>query len=257
MAAPAVLILSTGLAGAVDLSFQPRASLGYQSYTFDVAGSNFEVDTDYVLGGLGLTVQGGRFFVDLYGQTNLTDAEYDDEDILDTNGLNQDSEVDRYEVNLTLGYAVTPNISVFGGLKYAENEINSDLDSDLVDIGDSFFDIDVEYLGPFVGASLAVPVANAGALAFSGSTAYLFGEATIDAEVAGNVIADNQEVDGEAIGFNLGVAWIGGLEALSPSLSGLGYTVGIDYSTYDFEDGDTDEFSEETLRGKVDLKYTF
>ena len=241
----------------MDLSVQPRASLGYQSYTFDVAGSNFEVDTDYVLGGLGLTVQGGRFFVDLYGQTNLTDAEYDDEDILDTNGLNQDSEVDRYEVNLTLGYAVTPNISVFGGLKYAENEINSDLDSDLVDIGDSFFDIDVEYLGPFVGASLAVPVANAGALAFSGSTAYLFGEATIDAEVAGNVIADNQEVDGEAIGFNLGVAWIGGLEALSPSLSGLGYTVGIDYSTYDFEDGDTDEFSEETLRGKVDLKYTF
>jgi len=254
--------LFAGGAIAQELIFQPRVSLGYQSYSFDIAGDDsLDVETDYLLGGLGLSVQRGRFFVDLYGQTNLTEAEDDEENFAGAAGIDRSSKVDRYELNATLGYAVTPNISVFGGVKYASNEIKSDFDSDdaLIDalLGDSFFDVDVEYLGPFFGASYALPIADVGALALSASGAYLSGDTTVDAEIAGQVIADDQDIDGTAIGFNFGAAWIGSLAPLSPSLAKLGYVVGLDYSEYDFEDGNTDEFSEETLRFKVDVKYNF
>lgn len=251
-----------GGALAQELIIQPRVSIGYQSYSFDIAGDDsLDVETDYILGGLGLSVQRGRFFVDLYGQTNLTEAEDDEENFADVTGIDRSTEVDRYELNATLGYAVTPNISVFGGVKYASNDIKSDFDSDDAVInaalGDSFFDVDVEYLGPFLGASYALPIADVGALALSASGAYLSGDTTADAEIAGQVIADDVDIDGTAIGFNFGVAWIGSLAPLSPSLAKLGYTVGLDYSEYDFEDDDSDEFSEETLRFKVDMKYNF
>jgi hypothetical protein len=247
---------------AQELVFQPRVSLGYQTYEFDIAGNDdFDIETDYILGGLGLSVQRGRFFVDLYGQTNLSEAEDSAEDLGGNAGLNRDSEVDRFELNATLGYAVTDQFSAFGGLKYAANELRSDINSDdpAVDanLGDSFFDVDVEYFGPFIGASFAIPVEGVGAIALSASGAYLAGETTIDAEVAGDVIADNVDIDGNAFGFNFGAAWIGSFAPLSPNLANLGYTIGIDYSEYDFEDDGTDQFSEETLRTKVDIKVNF
>jgi len=253
--------LSTSGVVAQELIFQPRASLGYQSYSFDIAGDDaLDIETDYLLGGLGLSVQWGRFFADFYGQTNLTDAEDNEADFADVAGIDRSSEVDRFELNATLGYAITPSISTFGGVKYASNEIDSDFDSDdaLLDaaLGDSFFNVDVEYIGPFAGASYALPIADAGAFALSGSIAYLIGDTSIEAEVNGD--ADNVDVDGTAFGFNVGAAWIGGLGGLSPSLANLGYTIGVDYSEYDFENDDGgDEFSEETLRVKVDLKYNF
>lgn len=245
---------------AQELVIQPRVSLGYQTYDFNIEGNDdFDIETDYILGGLGLSIQRGRFFVDLYGQTNLSEADDDVEDFLDLEGVNRESEVDRYELNATLGYAITPQISGFGGLKYASNDIKTDINSDDPDIvevlGDSFADIDVEYIGPFIGASYALPIEGYGALAFSASGAYLWGEAKLDSEVAGDAIA--VDVDGNALGFNFGAAWIGSFAPLTPALSNLGYTIGVDYSQYDFDDGDVDEFSEETLRTKVDIKYNF
>lgn len=238
---------------AQELVVQPRVSLGYQTYDFNIEGNDdFDIETDYILGGLGLSVQRGRFFVDLYGQTNLTDAEDDVDNFLGLAGVRRESEVDRYELNATLGYAVTPQISTFGGLKYASNDINSDI----IGIGDSFLDIDVEYIGPFIGASYALPVEGFGALALSASGAYLWGDTQLESQLDGEVFA-NLDIDGNAIGFNFGAAWIGSLAPLAPTLANLGYTIGIDYSQYDFEDDGNDEFSEETLRTKVDIKYNF
>ena len=245
---------------AQELVIQPRVSLGYQTYDFNIEGNDdFDIETDYILGGLGLSVQRGRFFVDLYGQTNLTEADDDVDNFLGLAGVNRESEVDRYELNATLGYAVTPQISAFGGLKYASNDVKTDINSDDPDInallGNSFVDIDVEYIGPFIGASYALPIEGFGALALSASGAYLWGEADLDSQVVDDVIA--VDVDGNALGFNFGAAWIGSFAPLAPTLANLGYTIGIDYSQYDFDDGNTDEFSEETLRTKVDIKYNF
>ena len=108
--------------------FSREPALVTKPTKFDIAGDDdFDVDTDYILGGLGLSVQKGRFFVDLYGQTNLSDAEDDVDNFADLDGITRESQVDRYELNATLGYAITDQVSVFSGLKYATNEVNSNI----------------------------------------------------------------------------------------------------------------------------------
>ena len=249
-----------GGAVAQELSFQPRVSLGYQAYSFDLSDDDdvFDFEGDYFLGGLGLTVQRGRFFVDLYGQTNLTEAEDDEDDVVFLDVLtDRESTANRNEFNATLGYAVTQAVSVFGGLKYA----NNDVENDFIDINNDRITVDfeMEYFGPFAGASYAIPVADVGAIAVSGSVAYLDGDVTFDVglDVGDESSSASADVDGAAIGANLGAAWIGSLAPLSPNLAKFGYTAGLDYSYYQFEDDGDEAFTEETLRFKVDLKYNF
>lgn len=248
--------LMMGHAVAQELSFQPRVSIGYQSYDFDIDDEAFDFEGGYLLGGLGLTVQRGRFFFDLYGQTSLTEPEDDVDDVLIA-GANTDrqSKADRNEINATLGYAITQGISLFGGLKYAKTEI----DSDFVDVNNDQISVDIEidYFGPFLGASYAIPIADIGALAVSGSVAYLDGKTNIAIESDVLGLDEDDDTDGTSIGANLGAAWIGSLAPLSPNFANLGYTAGLDYSYYNFEDDGDDQFEEETLRFKVDLKYSF
>ncbi len=268
LTAVAALPSMPGSAVAQELSIQPRATLGYQYYKFDGDDGdsgqlgNFDIETDYLLGGLGVTAQYGRFFVDLYGQTNLTEGEDFVQNADGTQDFDIDATIDRYEVNLALGYAIIPTVSVIGGLKYARTDIQSALVSDdaalSIILGDnSSFDVDVEYVGPFFGAAYALPVQDFGSLVVSGSLTYLFGETTVDSQVGGVVVVDNQNIKGESIGSNVGVAWSGGLGLLSSNLAKVGYSVGLDYSQYQFEDDGVDEFAEKTIRGKFDLKYRF
>ncbi len=242
------------------LVIQPRVTVGYEYYEFDSEGDGgIEVDSRYLIGGAGLTVQAGRFFADIYGQTNLTDADYDEDDFIDD--VNVESEIERFNINLALGYAILPSVSVIGGVKYARSEIESDFVSDdavvAANLGNSFLDIDVEYVGPYFGGAYALPVADLGSLVLSGSVAYLYGETTVDSELLGVVVADNQTIEGQSIGANIGLAWSGGLAPLSTALAGVGYSLGVDYSAYEFKDDDVDVFSEKTVRGKFDLKYRF
>lgn len=233
---------------AADFTVQPRVSTGYQSYEFDIDVDDAFVDVDYFFGGLGVTGQVGKFFIDLYGQTNLTDAE---DDVGTSNAaVDREVSVDRNELNLTAGYQVISKLTIFGGLKYAKNEIENNFSN-----GNSV-DIDNEYFGPFAGAAFTQLVGNIGAISLSGSSAYLDGETTIGAEIGGINLAD-AEFDGTSIGYNLGVTWTGTLGPLQPSLSGLGYAVGLDYSKYVFEDDGDDQFDEKTLRARFDLKYRF
>jgi hypothetical protein len=255
-----------GIAQAQELSIQPRVSLGYQSYSFELSDQDnelFNSDVSYLFGGLGVSAQVGRFFVDLYGQTNLTEAE-DDSDFLGV--ATRTDKVDRYEVNLTAGYAITSQFSAFTGVKYANTKINEDIEDDATggDLLDADNKLEMDYYGPFLGASYAIPVQPLyGSIVLNGSVAYLFGNVALDSTIVDNVnavvteiVADN---DGEAVGANIGIAWAAGFGSLLPGLEPLSYTVGVDYSTYTFEeDGSSgDLFEEETLRGRVDLKYRF
>lgn len=251
-----------GPVSAQGLTIQPRATIGYQYYEFDGEEDgvgnqigDFDFKTDYLLGGLGLTAQSGRFFADLYGQTNLSEANDNVNDLAGLGGVDSDAEIDRYEINLALGFAITPTISVSGGVKYARTKIDSDLSGDGVDDDNSIFDIDVEYVGPFFGAAYALPVADLGSVVLSGSIAYLFGDA--EADLVLNGVALEADVKGQSIGSNIGAAWVGNFGPLAPALSGLGYSLGVDYSIYEFEDNGVDEYQEQTVRGKFDLKYRF
>lgn len=244
------------------LSIQPRATIGYQYYDFDGEEDgvgnqigDFDYKTDYLLGGLGLTAQYNRFFADLYGQTNLTEATDDVDNLAGVDGVDSAAEIDRYELNLALGYAIIPTVTVSGGVKYARTKIDTDLSGVGVVDDVSTFDIDMEYVGPFFGAAYALPVADLGSAVLSGSIAYLFGEAKADLLLNGNEA--NANVKGESIGSNIGVAWVGGLGPLSSALSGVGYSLGVDYSVYQFRDDGVDEYKEQTVRGRFDLKYRF
>ena len=251
---------------AQDFTIQPRVSIGYQHYDLEFDfNDSLDVDADYMFGGLGVTAQIGKFFVDLYGQTNLTDAEFSEEFINDgVNVVNREANVDRDELNLTVGYAFTTNITAFGGFKYARNVIEQEFNSDnaVVDdfFADQFIDLENDYLGPFVGAALSLPVANFGTASVSGSLAYLDGEQTVDLVIgfgADQLAAEDVTTAGSAVGYGLGATWTGSLAPFLPSLSQVGYSVGVDYSSYDFEDDDDDIFTETTLRIRTDLKYRF
>ena len=259
--ATASLLLIALPVTAQGLSIQPRATIGYEYYDFDGEDDgtsnqlgDFNFKSDYLIGGLGLTVQTGRFFADLYGQKNLSDAEFVDNDFVGVAGLDLDEEAERFNVNLALGYAITPSISVIGGVKYASNDIEGDFFQDNVANG-GFFDVEVEYVGPYFGGAYALPIADAGFVVLSGSVTYLFGETKVDAE--NNGVVENVTIKGESIGSNLGVAWSGNLGPLASALSRLGYSIGVDYSAYEFSDDGVDEFSEKTVRGKFDLKVRF
>ena len=199
-----------------NLSFTPRASIGYLSYNADQLGTDFNFD--YIFGGLGLSAQYGRFFVDLYGQTDL--KEFDEED------NNADFGDGRKELNLTAGYGVTSNITLFGGYKYADTDF-----------------IDLQYGGPFLGASFSIPVFELGAIGLNGAVAYLEEFNT-----------EGEDFDTTSVGVNGGVSWASNLAWLLP---GLGYGLNFDYSYYEFDDSGDTILTEKIFRTRLDLKYTF
>jgi len=191
---------------AAEFEVQPRASIGYQywEYNRDSATSDINTEADYVFGGLGVTGQINQFFLDLYGQTNLTKGDGDDPNV----GSGRETDVSRRELNLTGGYAFNGYITAFGGLKYAEIEIENEFNSGAT------IDVDTSYFGPFAGVSLSYPISDIGAVSLSGSLAYLDGEEQID----NSGIAEPSDNDGSSIGYNLGLTWSGNFSPLTASL---------------------------------------
>lgn len=203
-------------ANAAEFSITPRVSTGFVHYNSDQLGN--EVSFNYIFGGLGLTFQKNRFFVDLYGQSDLAEVGDGDD--------NQDFGKGRKELNLTTGFSVSPNVTFFGGIKYAKTDF-----------------VDLDYGGPFIGTSFFIPLFDAGTLSFNTSISYLE-----EYETSGEVF------DSSAIGLNSGVSWNADLKQLLP---GLSYGLSIDYSGYSFKDGGETILTEDILRTRLDLKYGF
>ena len=83
---------------------------------------------------------------------------------------------------------------------------------------------------------------------------------TVGLDVGDDVINDNAsaEIDGTAIGANVGAAWVGSLAPLSPNLAKLRLYRWVSITqTINLKMTAMKLFSEETLRFKVDLKYNF
>ena len=61
---------------------------------------------------------------------------------------------------------------------------------------------------------------------------------------------------GNSTGLNLGLSWTGSFNWISPKLSKLSYTLGVDRSEYSFEERSrTNDFSETVTRIRLDLRY--
>jgi hypothetical protein len=132
---PAFLVLTTALvcgaslSARADVTVTPRIGAGISYYEFEldgdivldsvvVDGLDFE-DTVYNAGA-GVTLQNGRFFVDVYGQ-----AGFGGDDSLDLDVLNQpvvvttEADFRRYETLFSHCYQYTDYLAGFAGFRYA------------------------------------------------------------------------------------------------------------------------------------------
>lgn len=291
------------------LQFQPRLSTGVQDYklTFDDAinangtgysyRDGFKVQDRLSFAGVGLTATSGRLFMDISGQWSgkghdqTTQYEGTFAGIGNFgNGHNHllVGTFDRQELNATVGWGLTPELSAYLGYKHSKLDLSqqmSPLTSPPPDFQDVLFfgtrRIDFSYQGLFIGATYSLPVGHYGALSLQSSIAQL--NATFTEHFSGNValcaipqaagcvvlgidpsFADKKpSVHGESVGFNLGLSWTGNFAWLTERLQKLSYTVGIDRSQYAFDSGNQSDaslaanFTEINTRARLDLRYRF
>jgi hypothetical protein len=305
-------ILFTGRAGAQSIVVQPRISAGLQNYQLrfddvisplpsggtDIRGG-FKVADTISFVGTGLNVAYQRFFADASGQWSQDGTDHNQQ--IEGNaigggvytsgdGQNHTSDVSfrRREFNLSLGWAATPEFSVFAGYKYAKVDLTQHLspilsppplvntatgqDGNVLFFGD--YRMNFTYNGGFIGATYAVPVRSAGALALQSSLARLDG--TFSQHFTGNVFVTNPafpnnlrpidgsfkdgQVDGISFGLNVGISWSGNLAWMSAPLERLVYTIGIDQSQYKFDSGKSKslwaaDLQERNTRARLELRY--
>ncbi len=259
----ALAVLCAMPAEADQVTIEPRLAAGLSYYNLDLDGAvvvgndsvdNIEFsDLLYLVGG-GLTVSKDRFFVDLYGQYS-----FDGEDELDldavvggnaANNVVQDVEFDRFETALTAGYRVTDQFATFVGFRYADADFDGS-----GSLGALSVDLSTELIhkGPFIGVGYVVPktVFN-GSFVGNAAIAYLDGE--LNNNIESNALANDAsfDVDGTAIGFNVGASWV------TPLTSQLKLVLGADVAQYSFEDDDDQtDFDELIARFRTELRYSF
>lgn len=298
------VILAVGIsplhAHAVEIT--PRVGAGLQDYKIDFAdvtaanpdGSlyfrdGFKIGDHVSFVGGGLTVSGGRWFVDVSGQKSQTG--HDATDQFEgtatgsgfAGGVGHDHDLaatfDRKEYNATLGWGFTPELSVYVGYKRSTVDLSNTLTPVLAPaptFGDVLFlgnrVIDFKYDGAFIGASYSLPVSKLrGAFGVQSSLAFLNG--TFTERFDGSVyLADptyfptflrpldpsfiNGRIKGKSRGLNVGVSWTG---MFSPRVSRLTYTLGVDRSEYQFDTSQstTGNFEERNTRARLELRYRF
>ncbi|MFO1426525.1 MAG: hypothetical protein U1F11_06050 [Steroidobacteraceae bacterium] len=260
-----------------------------QALNTNLAGTRdgFEVGDRVSFVGAGLTVSHGRWFLDLSGQQtstgNTTTTQFIGPIIgLPGNGANHDLFVpfSRKELNAAIGYGINPNLSVFVGYKDARTKLRNNLSPilDQVQIGNLYLigqqTNRFSYKGEFAGLSYSAPVDRwNGAFGFQASLAQLHGkiESNFDFPVfisvatAPFLVPVNPAVfglttidpaRGRSLGMNLGISWTGHFDWISPRLSKMSYTIGVDRSEYNFKERTrTNDFSETITRVRLDLRY--
>ena len=306
------VVVSVGLvatscvsARAEAVTVQPRITVGQQDYElrFDDVLSpfgrsgfdfrdGFKVDDQLPFAGAGITLTLDRWFFDLSGQRSQQghDETYQfsgralGNDIFapgDGHPHRLSFDLDREEINATVGYGVTDAFSVYLGYKSASVDMAqrqapepSPDPGDILFIGE--YAMEFSYDGFFAGATYVIPVGSSGALSLQSSIARLDGDFTqrfsgdvlLAAPTPTNqfngVAADKAfrdgVVNGESVGINVGISWTGQFNWISESLSRLTYTIGIDHSQYEFDSSGAKafwaaDFQEKHTRLRLDLRY--
>ncbi|MEL6963768.1 MAG: hypothetical protein AAFO01_13510 [Pseudomonadota bacterium] len=263
MVGMALVAAHAATASAAEVSFSPRLSAGLSYYQLDLDGAIVVGDDSvddiefsdllYFVGG-GLTLTYRRYFVDVYGQYSFAGEDELDLDIVAggaaIDDLAQDFEFDRIETALTLGYRVTDQFATFVGFRYADVTFDG---SGSIGAIASDFSTDFNQKGPFVGASYVVPkTVLDGTVVVNGAVAYLFGD--LDNTFESNVLANdlNVDVNGRAIGVNVGASWV------KPLTEDVNLSIGTDLSRYDFDDDDgQSDFDELIARLRTELRFSF
>lgn len=224
-----ILALSfTSVAGAqenVQVTVGLKTWLATWTASFPVDGGTEEVESDPALL-IGPTV--GIRYANIFGGITYMFGtfEFPDEDF---GGITLETEADRTDLDLVVGYNVHPRVGALIGYKRADITLKVAVDG----FED---DIDGTFSGPVVGANFNFPIGESRWIIF-GNLSYLF--LTLDIE--------GEEED--APGFSIELAGAYAFEAAPVSL-----TAGYKFQRFEGEDSDSiDEFSGLTLGAN----YTF
>jgi hypothetical protein len=295
----AFAMASARFADAQSIAIVPRLSTGQQDYRFkyddQVIGTDqgfayssdgFEVSDKVTYVGGGLTFSRGRLFLDLSGQWSGKGSDetrqFISSPIVIGGGLTHqlDFTFDRSEYNVSLGWAATPNFSLYVGYKDASTNLTTRLSPILSGLALNQLYIfgsrvgKLTYSGEYVGATYSVPVNTWGAFSIQSSVASLDGKNTVHFEGMGAYVSDlnfpptylrqidpsfiNGTLRGKTVGMNLGASWTGNFNWLSDRLQNMSYTVGLDRSEYKFDSqGNNANFEETVTRARLDLRYRF
>ncbi len=270
-----------------DVTFQPRAYVGYANYSlesgegtfttgpssiqgklkFDAQGDNKIKSTGF-LGGLGATLGVGRFFGDVYYQSTPNDTVYSaiEQENPSAGTIRYFGDVDAQHSDwaLSLGYRITDQWSVFAGYKSGKTESDQSFhinrvppDSRLIQDGN--FAIKFDQDGPFIGTSYSFLV-GPGALTIKAAYAYLDGTYNSDfnsvcrppnsvCPTAPAPALQQFSLSGNSNAFSFGLSWTQSLAY------NLGLSVGANYQQYKFDTSGSGTITN-TLGGNVSQSTT-
>jgi hypothetical protein len=237
---PCFLITGNALA-VVDVSFIPRAGIGYTYYSFewgehkptDPESTLVDVDVNLLTGTLGGTFTVDNFYFDAYLQKSTTGS---DEYQLANRNTPHDWDVDIFDYSLTMGYNVWRSLAVYGGWKGHQTDLDGSR------IGETWQDYEFNSEGWFTGLSYGIPIGENNLLSFNAAYAWLEadmkGHQIFSAETdTGWPAGTNREFkadNGDATGITLGASWKGYLT------DALSYTASVDWYAYNYEDFQTE-----------------
>lgn len=230
------LLLLGATAAQAELGITPRVNLGMMNYSYKLTLNSGTwhkaVDTVGILG-IGATMAFDRFFVDVYAQQSADGEDTYNYDLDIPHVFNNDMEFDREDYAIAVGYAVTQNLSFFGGYKWGTTNFTEGFNPAQASPGNQYvqrFETEFEENGPFIGAALGWPVGK-GLISLNIAVAMLDADnQQILTEEDG--IPRNQEFvtfTGDSTGVNIGISW------RAPITDNLSYSLSMDGYHYAFD----------------------
>jgi hypothetical protein len=187
-------------------------SLGYSDFSFP---EKLDHDISFPSVNIPIALTKGNWQLSLNGSTTLADADIAEEEDI--------GEASRKDLDLTLGYRMTKNWSLFAGYKYGKTEMTfmpRDIDEEIVENQETqdtaeFTDESYSQKGPFVGASYSWQFEKAGRLSVSLAYASLdatnnFSANTDEEEEAEELTEFDDltgQIKGDTKGFSYGLSW--------------------------------------------------
>ncbi|RWX48936.1 hypothetical protein VT99_10424 [Candidatus Electrothrix marina] len=240
-------LLLTQNSFAADVSFIPRAGVGYSNYnlTWLAEGSNLldgygcqtpgkctiaDLQGDLLLGTVGATLAYNRFYLDVFFQqsTEASDESsyktYDSSNTVDfTRDQVVDWDFDVADYAVTAGVNIWSGLSVFGGWK--GHEISMTGKEPTVT-----WNYDFTSSGWFLGLSYGWTILESNMLSVKAAYAWLDGEMDGGKQREDNTSYLIDTDGGTSSGANVGVTWKGFLT------DSLNYDISADWYSYSFED---------------------
>ena len=286
-----VFFVFPGVVKALDLTLEPRFQAGVIDYEFEVkpmsginqfgdrfADSGFKLASVMPFVSGGATLFADRLFFDFYLQKVFSGSDGSTYNFADETDFSSttliDSEFDREEYSVSVGYALGSQAALFVGYRTSKTHFTDTFTTDSSD-GPGFDsekelgkrNVDFKQDGYFFGGAYAFGISEHSVVTLNAALAVLDGKydtrgSIVDEEDAlEDDFPDSSEIgffsDGDTVGLNLGVTWKGQID------NNFSYTLGLSGYSYDFDadikasENPAPDLAESVLRYSAGLSYRF